>query len=185
MYDCLQHNGDDRSEKSSRRSHRRRLAAARTENLSSPQEFSKRSWKKSCLSCLYIFKYGGAPWRSRGVLHNLHFRSVSDYSNKGLFGLVIIWSNQKGSKVTVLPGKRILEIFKISGRKMLRGLSWDCSKDIERCHVTWWHMYVILRWLKVRTIQFLFNFCSKYWSRVKILGWHPSMSFWAISRYLP
>ena len=101
------------------------------------------------------------------------------------------------------------------------------QKDIEGCHVTFWHMHVILRWLKVRTIQFLFNFCSKYWSRVKILRWltffsskilrwlkiriifasnsislrtlshlkitciyhhvtwHPSMSFWAISKYLP
>ena len=45
------------------------------------------------------------------------------------------------------------------------------QKDIEGCHVTWWRMHVILRWLKVRTIQFLFNFCSKYWSRVKILRW--------------
>ena len=43
------------------------------------------------------------------------------------------------------------------------------QKDIEGCNVTWWHIHVILRWLKVRTIQFLFNFCSKYWSRVKIL----------------
>ena len=37
--------------------------------------------------------------------------------------------------------------------------------------VTWRHMHAILRWPKIRTIQFLFDFGSKYQSRVKILRW--------------
>ena len=32
-------------------------------------------------------------------------------------------------------------------------------------------MHVILRWLKIRSIEFLLNFGSKYWSRGKIPSW--------------
>ena len=45
------------------------------------------------------------------------------------------------------------------------------QKVIEGDVDTWSHMHVILRWPKIRTIQFLFNFGSKYQSRVKILRW--------------
>ena len=58
----------------------------------------------------------------------------------------------------------------------IRGGPWDGSKRHRRkC----WHvkayatydMHVTLRWLKIRTVQFFFNFSSKYPSRVKTLRW--------------
>ena len=45
------------------------------------------------------------------------------------------------------------------------------QKVIEGGLYTWRHMHVTLRWLKIRTVQFLFNFSSKYPSRVKTLRW--------------
>ena len=45
------------------------------------------------------------------------------------------------------------------------------QKVIERDNDTCQHMHVTLRWLKIRTVQFLFNFSSKYPSRVKTLRW--------------
>ena len=54
---------------------------------------------------------------------------------------------------------------------LLRGYPEMAQKVIEGDVVTWRHMHEILRWPKIRTIQFLFNFSSKYQSRVKILRW--------------
>ena len=51
------------------------------------------------------------------------------------------------------------------------GISEMAQKVIEGDVVTWRHMHAILRWPKIRTIQFLFDFGSKYQSRVKILRW--------------
>jgi len=45
------------------------------------------------------------------------------------------------------------------------------QKVIEGDVVTWRHMHVNLRWPEIRTIHFLFDFGSKYESRVKILRW--------------
>ena len=45
------------------------------------------------------------------------------------------------------------------------------QKVIEGDVDTWRHMHEILRWPKIRTIHFLYNFSSKYPSRVKILRW--------------
>ena len=55
--------------------------------------------------------------------------------------------------------------------KTIRGVSEMAQKVIEGDVVTWRHMHAILRWPKIRTIQFLFDFGSKYQSRVKILRW--------------
>ena len=41
------------------------------------------------------------------------------------------------------------------------------QKDIEGAKITWRNMHVILRELKIRTIQFSLFFSSKYQSRVK------------------
>ena len=75
----------------------------------------------------------------------------------------------------------------------IRGGPWDGSKRHRRkC----WHvkayatydMHVTLRWLKNRTVSFLFNFSSKYPSHVKTLRWltffreTEQFDFWAISK---
>ena len=50
------------------------------------------------------------------------------------------------------------------------------QKDIEGGNVRCRNMDVILRWLKIRDVKFLFNFCSKYWSRVQSPSKHTFFS---------
>ena len=42
---------------------------------------------------------------------------------------------------------------------------WLKKSSNETC-LTWSHMHLILKWLKIRTIHFSLFFGSKYWSRV-------------------
>jgi len=58
----------------------------------------------------------------------------------------------------------------------MRDVPWDSSKSHRRRFVTCQNMHVILRWLKIRSIEFFLNFGLKYWLRAKIPSWLTFLS---------